>query len=99
MDDPCGLPRPRWPRPGKADEQGNRDVELLDGPARDREQTVRHPSAPEPAGGALETVSEGVSGGVFDHPDVDALRFDRSVFLARWRELVSREGFRVLVGR
>jgi hypothetical protein len=24
---------------------------------------------------------------------------DRSVFLARWRELVSREGFGVLVGR
>jgi hypothetical protein len=50
-----------------------------------------------------------VSGGVFDHPDVDALadairqvdalRFDGSVFLARWGELVSRQGFSVLVGR
>ncbi len=81
------------------------------------------------AGGALETVLEGVSGVFFDRPEadqpgvdpvdaladairrVDALprdrpairataeRFDRSVFLGRWRELLTREGFGGLVGR
>ena len=73
------------------------------------------------AGGALETVVEGVSGVFFDRPEVDALadairqadalprdraairataeRFDRSVFIARWRELLEREGFGGLAGR